>query len=72
MFAARPTFTALLVPSDLDDLARELPGLAAEVIRGLHQYLMKEWQALARGLCCPPLVFSIGWCERLLCLTDCA
>eukprot|EP00928_Gymnodinium_smaydae_P043038 TRINITY_DN28926_c1_g1_i1.p1 TRINITY_DN28926_c1_g1~~TRINITY_DN28926_c1_g1_i1.p1 ORF type:complete len:1137 (-),score=186.57 TRINITY_DN28926_c1_g1_i1:242-3652(-) len=36
IFAARPTLAALLFPSDIDDLSREFPSLASQVVQSLY------------------------------------
>eukprot|EP00439_Symbiodinium_sp_Y106_P067573 s364_g11.t1 len=42
VFAARPTLAALLLPSDLEDLRREYPSLATEILQGLYSKLFSE------------------------------
>lgn len=42
IFAARPTLAALLLPSDLEDLRREYPLLATQVLLGLYAKLCAE------------------------------
>ena len=45
VFAARPTLAALLLPSDLEDLRREYPSLATEILQGLFSKLFSELAA---------------------------
>ncbi|CAE8616698.1 unnamed protein product, partial [Polarella glacialis] len=42
VFAARPTLAALLLPADLEDLRREYPSLATQVLQGLYAKLFAE------------------------------
>eukprot|EP00930_Biecheleria_cincta_P043307 TRINITY_DN29756_c0_g1_i1.p1 TRINITY_DN29756_c0_g1~~TRINITY_DN29756_c0_g1_i1.p1 ORF type:complete len:954 (+),score=151.92 TRINITY_DN29756_c0_g1_i1:41-2902(+) len=42
IFAARPSLAALLLPSDLEDLRREYPVLATQVLQGLYAKLFAE------------------------------
>lgn len=45
VFAARPTLAALLLPSDLEDLRREYPSLATEILQGFYSKLFSELAA---------------------------
>jgi len=42
VFAARPTLAALLCAEDLQDLGREFPSFASEVVRSLYNMLLAE------------------------------
>ncbi|CAJ1414408.1 unnamed protein product [Effrenium voratum] len=45
IFAARPSLAALLLPSDLEDLRREYPGLATQLLQALYSKLFLELAA---------------------------